>query len=108
LTYSLQRLTVAAQVRYYGPIKQSADPTLVFAIPEVPSSTFTDLTASYEFQVRNVSLAAFAGINNLFDKQPPLYSDPVIQTIPGFRYPVWGDSTDVVGRYFFAGVRFHL
>ncbi|WP_430426368.1 TonB-dependent receptor domain-containing protein [Phenylobacterium sp.] len=94
---------VDVQHRWRASLKQSGDPTLVFDTPEVPSVGFTDLTlTAHPGGDRNRTL--FLSVQNVFNKDAPVYINPSWAATPGFFYPVAGDD-DVIGRYFTAGAR---
>lgn len=103
--YANGPLSVDVQTRYIAGMKQSRSPTLVYADPDVPSVTYTDISFEYRFDVDGHPLRAFLSVSNVFDKQPPIFAEPATASIPGLRYPVPG-QTDIMGRYFTSGVRF--
>ena len=62
--------------------------------PTTPSVVYHDISGSF---LVNDSLSLSAGINNLFDKQPPYYTGNNDSNTDPYTY-------DVLGRRFFAGV----
>jgi iron complex outermembrane recepter protein len=46
----------------------------------------------------NDNFTVYGGVDNLFDKEPPIYSS-------GFQYNTDPSTYDVIGRYFYVGVR---
>jgi outer membrane receptor protein involved in Fe transport len=104
--YNVGDFTVSAQERWRRSLKWDNDPTVVYAIPDVPSVAYTDLTFSLKFG-ESSRYDAFLSIQNLFDKQPPIYIQPGSAGVPNFSFPATtGD--DVIGRYMTAGIRFKL
>lgn len=90
----------SVQERWRSSLRQSGDPTLVFAIPNVPAVAYTDLALA--FRPDRDRFEFFVQVQNLFDKSPPVFLLPAAG--PGLNYPaVSGD--DVLGRYITAGVR---
>lgn len=62
--------------------------------PTTPSVVYHDLSGSYTV---NETVSVSAGVNNLFDKQPPYYTGNNESNTDPYTY-------DVLGRRFFAGV----
>jgi hypothetical protein len=109
LTYNIDRLTTAFQLRYYSPIKYDANlvgPDEPKYNPASSSSINRNVwPAAYTFNL-NVSydvikedngrrLQAYFNVDNLFDRNPPL---------------IWAfvSNYDVVGRYFKVGLRYSM
>jgi outer membrane receptor protein involved in Fe transport len=107
LGYGLEGLNIDLQERYYSPIRQNANPTLVFNIPNIPSYFTTDFNISYDFDAMEVPFTAFLHIDNLFDKDPDVLQVPGYTGSPGMNYPVV-PYEDLIGRYFTVGVRFKM
>jgi iron complex outermembrane receptor protein len=59
--------------------------------PDVDSTTYHSLSGSYRFTDK---LLMRAGVNNLFDEDPPYYTDPIDQNTDPFTY-------DLLGRRYF-------
>lgn len=92
------------QERWRSSLKQDPDRTLVYAIPDVPSVAYTDLTLT-AFIGKDKGRQIYLSVQNAFDKQPPVYVVSGFSGTPAFQYPsVTGD--DVIGRYFTVGARF--
>ncbi|WP_321396623.1 TonB-dependent receptor domain-containing protein [Emcibacter sp.] len=74
-------------------------PASDYALPKIPSVDYFDLSASYNV-MENMTVRA--GINNLFDKQPPIPGNDYGGTTEnsGNTYP---GTYDVIGRFFFFG-----
>jgi outer membrane receptor protein involved in Fe transport len=101
-TYSNSDFAVDVQERWRSSLNQSADPSLVYAIPKVPSVAYTDLTLT-AFIGKDKGRQIYLSVQNLFDKSPPPYT--INTGTPLFQYPlVTGD--DLLGRYFTVGARF--
>lgn len=105
--YAIGGFGIDVLTRWRSSLKQSGDPTLVYADADVPSASYTDLTLTYDIRAPRAKFQFFVSIQNLFDKQPPVFASTAYAGNPGFFYPtVTGD--DVIGRYFTAGVRVHF
>jgi outer membrane receptor protein involved in Fe transport len=61
----------------------------------IPSHTYHDLNAAWAI---DETFEISAGIRNLFDKEPPVYENHIDQNTDPSTY-------DMVGRFYFAGVR---
>ncbi|HEY4078789.1 MAG TPA: TonB-dependent receptor [Rhizomicrobium sp.] len=109
MDYSLNGIGIDLMERYYGSIRQSSNPTLVFdpSTGDLPSYFITDITVSYDFDAMDVPFTAFFNINNLFDKAPDVYQVPGYTGSPGMNYPVT-PYEDLIGRYFTVGLRFKM
>ena len=70
----------------------------------IPAVYYTDLTLKYRFDAHGTTDEAFLTINNLFDKDPPLF--PVGSSILPSYYP--RTLYDGVGRYFTLGLRVRM
>ena len=93
-----QGITVSASWRYTGKLTFRAYPDFdPEPAPEVPAQSFFDLATIFRFEP-DYSLRL--GVNNIFDREPPLVlfcNDP---TCNGNTFPQWYDP---LGRNFFAG-----
>ncbi len=107
--YSLDPIAVTIMERWHSAERQSADPTLVFTTPNVPSIAYTDLNLSYNFRLADGDGNAeiFLSIENLFDQQPHVWISTMNSAAQGYAYPAPSDE-DVVGRYFTTGLRLSL
>ncbi|OCQ22700.1 TonB-dependent receptor [Pseudoalteromonas luteoviolacea] len=84
------------KVRYLSSMDSFAcidNPSSCYA-PSVPSIVYHDLSGSYFV---NDSMKFTAGINNLFDKQPPYYTGNNDSNTDPYTY-------DTLGRYVYAGM----
>jgi len=91
--------------RYYSPVHQNANPTLVYDIPNVPAYFQTDLNLSYDFGFAGSDMTAFVNVNNLFNAKGGIFQDPGYTGSIGLRYPTV-NYADIIGRYFTVGLRF--
>jgi iron complex outermembrane receptor protein len=107
LDYGLNGLNIDLQERYYSPIRQNANPTLVFNIPNIPAYFITDINVSYDFDAWQVPFTGFVHVDNLFDQSPDILQVPGYTGSPGMNYPVV-PYEDLIGRYFTVGVRFKM
>ena len=103
-TYALEPFAINAQIRYLSSLVPSPDPTLVYADPDIPSITYVDLAMTFDIEAAGHTFTSFLTVNNLFDKEPPLFASTAFTGNPGFFYPV-PTGYDIVGRYFTAGMR---
>jgi outer membrane receptor protein involved in Fe transport len=104
VSYSNPNWGIDIQERWRSSLKWDADRTIQFAIPDVPSVAYTDLTLT-AFVDRDKGKQLFFSVQNLFDKQPPVYLTAGTSGTPAFSFPaVSGD--DILGRYFTVGARF--
>jgi iron complex outermembrane receptor protein len=93
--YQTGPLSLAYSFRYFSPVVTST------AGDYIPSYTYHDLQAKYSFgEERRYDF--YVGVNNLFDKQPPVVTDLTNQ-FPGTN--TVASTYDLLGRRFYAGVR---
>ena len=90
------------QARYIGGGK--VDNT--YTIENIDDNTrgavvYVDISTGYFFDINKSDMKLSAGINNVFDKNPP---------IMGNTFPGWPPTSlalyDVVGRYFYMGLKY--
>ena len=103
--YRLGALSFDVLERFYSSVHQSANPTLVFAIPNVPAYWQTDVNLSYDLKVGGATATAFVNVSNLFNAKGGIFQDPGYTGSIGLRYPSV-NYADVIGRYYTAGIRF--
>ena len=98
LTWIDGAMTTNLRWRYRGAVTED-DPTTLYTVERIPSYSLFDLSFAYDIN-DNVSITA--GINNLFDKKPPIVGTNQEQanTFPGVY--------DVLGRDFFVSVGFRF
>jgi hypothetical protein len=106
--YRKRMFSSNVQVRYLSPQKRSGNPADVYADPQMPSITYTDLDFGWDFQIgRDYLLQVFANVGNLFDQQPRISPAANRATIPGTGSPVVAGD-DPFGRYYTVGFRLRL
>jgi iron complex outermembrane receptor protein len=67
---------------------------------DVGSQIYVDLTVNYRFEATGSDIELYAGVNNLFDNDPPVVpSDFVVTQATNVNL------YDTIGRYFFVGAR---
>lgn len=64
-------------------------------VPSIDDYNYFYLSGSYNF---SDNFEIFGGVDNLFDKDPPLYTG-------GFQYNTDPSTYDVIGRYFYVGAK---
>jgi outer membrane receptor protein involved in Fe transport len=109
LDYVFKPLTINVMERYYGPLRQNPNPTLVYdpSTGDLPAYFQTDLNIAYEAFADGTPVTLFLNINNLFDAKPGVFQVPNYTGSPGMNYPVV-PYEDIIGRYFTLGVRLKL
>jgi hypothetical protein len=94
---------VDIQERWRSSLAQDPNRTLVFDIPKVPSVAYTDITFTFNIE-KEKSKQLFLSVQNVFDKDPPVFLTAGTSGTPAFSFPaVSGD--DVIGRYFTFGAK---
>ena len=106
LNYAEKSWAFNIQERYIGkvhPSTNTAQGIRLYDFGDVPAVLYTDITldAFIETNVGRVNL--FATVNNLFDKQPPIYATYLVR--PGVLVPGNQAVYDSVGRFFTVGAR---
>jgi iron complex outermembrane receptor protein len=104
ISYSNPSFSIDLQERWRSSLKWDATRSLVFAIPDVPSVAYTDVTFTY-FPGKNKDRQIFLSVQNLFNKNPPPYLTAGTSGTPAFSFPATSGD-DIIGRYITAGVRF--
>jgi outer membrane receptor protein involved in Fe transport len=97
LTYDRQNWGVSYNLDYIG----SADSQFVrigATAPGVPAVTYSAVEGRYNF---TDNFLMRVGIRNLFDKQPPYYTDPIDQNTDPFTYDLLGRKYFVTASYMF-------
>jgi iron complex outermembrane recepter protein len=102
--YSDPNFSIDVQERWRSSLKWDANRSLVFAIPDVPSVAYTDLTVAF-FPGQDRGKQIFFSVQNLFNKAPPPYLLSATSGTPAFSFPA-NSGDDIIGRYLTAGVRF--
>lgn len=100
LNVGYKRGPIAANwhTRYIGRAKM-APVSFLEGYPEIGSHAYHDLRLGFEFRETS---EIYAGVNNVFDKEPPFFASgasgtQALDTIPGYY--------DIFGRSYFGGVR---
>jgi hypothetical protein len=93
--------------RYQSSYRQSANPTLVYAIADVRAYLQTDLDLSYDFAAFGHPVTGFLSVDNVFNVRGGLYQSSGFTGNPGMNYPV-GPGADIFGRYFTIGLRLNM
>jgi outer membrane receptor protein involved in Fe transport len=106
VSYVFGGLKLDLMERYYGSLRQSPNPTLIYdpRTGDLPAYFQTDLNIAYDFRT---GLTGFLNIANLFDAQPGIFQVPAYTGSPGMNYPVV-PYEDLIGRYFTLGLRVRL
>ncbi|MBL4836054.1 MAG: TonB-dependent receptor [Kordiimonadaceae bacterium] len=104
VTYAQDTWGVNAQVRYVGGGKydKNLEPEgLPGGFNDISAEYYLDVSARYKFSLAgNDNMELYGGINNAFDNDPPII--PLIFIAPAATNAV---LYDVIGRYFYVGVR---
>jgi outer membrane receptor protein involved in Fe transport len=104
-TYALTDvLTISAQERWRGPLRQNGAAGLFFADGLVPPAAYTDVTFDYAF---NTALSAFLNIQNLFNTPPAPWSSAGGSLQPNYLGG-FAQGDDIIGRYFTVGLRVRM
>ena len=93
--------------RYQSSYRQSANPTLVYAIADVRAYLQTDLDLSYDFAAFGHPVTGFLSVDNVFNVRGGPYQSSGFTGNPGMNYPV-GPGADIFGRYFTIGLRLNM
>jgi iron complex outermembrane recepter protein len=90
------------QQRYISDIKRSFTQFYEKSISRTDGIAYYNLSGAYQFEVMERRMEAFANINNLLDKDPPVV--PRV-TEAGLSYPTNQAVYDVIGRAYTVGLR---
>ncbi len=101
-TFDRGPFSLTVQERYIGSMTK-VGPTGggVFVEPTVPAVFYTNISASYGFELSGAKMKVYGTVNNLLDREPPLLPT----TLAGVGYPTIPGLYDLDGRYFTLGVR---
>lgn len=101
ITYSIDRLSTTAGIRYVGSGQKDVTYTSAdISNNHVSSVTYVLLSAAYDVPMKgDASLQVYGSVQNLFDRDPPV--DPTSSE----GAPYNATFHDVIGRTFLAGVR---
>jgi hypothetical protein len=107
MNYTRGPLSFDLLERYQASFRQSANPTLIYAISDVRPYFQTDINLSYDFSAFGHPVTTFLSMDNVFDVQGGLYQTSGFSGNPGLNYPV-GPGADIFGRYFTIGLRLNM
>jgi outer membrane receptor protein involved in Fe transport len=103
ISYSNSYFGIDIQERWRSSLARDTNRAFVYE-DRVPSVAYTDITLT-AFIGKDKGKQLYLSVQNLFDKDPPVYTTAAFSGTPNFQYPaVTGD--DVIGRYFTVGGRF--
>jgi iron complex outermembrane recepter protein len=98
LTWMDGPLTTNLRWRYLGSVRDD-NPGILYTVERIPAYSLFDLSLVYDM-TDNVTLSA--GVNNLFDKKPPIVGTNQEQA------NTFGSSYDTLGRDYFISVGFRF
>ncbi|MBK8013124.1 MAG: TonB-dependent receptor [Deltaproteobacteria bacterium] len=103
VAWSLSGFGLGTNMRYIGPIKECADNNCEGDAPyrDVDSNVTVDVFGSYGLASDYGFTSVTAGINNVFDQDPP-------RIYQGFLANSDAGTYDYIGRYFYMGLRHQL
>ena len=101
LAYSDDDWGLTINQRWQSKQKAYAAP-IVSQVPSASAYAYTDVTLEYKLPSVGNGTSLFVNVQNLFDKDPPIFGGTA--GAPGLINP-YGFGYDIVGRYFTAGVR---
>lgn len=104
-TYAVGRSQTTITARYYGSGKvtnqpQNSSTGLPDADNHVPAVWYFDLNENFDVSLGGRKVTAFAGVENLFDRDPPL--------VPGGNAFGSSSNYDLIGRTYRLGFRFKM
>jgi iron complex outermembrane recepter protein len=102
--YSNSDFSIDLQERWRSSLKWDATRSLVFAIPDVKSVAYTDVTFTF-YPGKDKGKQIFISVQNLFDKNPPPYLTAGTSGTPAFSFPATSGD-DIIGRYLTVGAKF--
>jgi iron complex outermembrane recepter protein len=103
LYYSIADVTVGWQARYIGhmiAINDDGTSANDTAAPRTPTYVINRLSAAYNYQK---TLSVIGGVENIFNKQPPIYTTDVQAGVQANTDP---SSFDTLGRRFFVNLSY--
>jgi iron complex outermembrane recepter protein len=102
--YSNPSWSVDIQERWRSSLKWNPDRALIFSEPDVPSVAYTDVTFTF-FPGKDKNKQIFFSVQNLFDKDPPVFLTAGTSGTPAFSFPATSGD-DIIGRYLTVGAKF--
>lgn len=104
VNFSSPSFAVDIQERWRSSLNWDANRAPVYSMPKVAAVAYTDLTLSF-YPGQDKGRQIYLSVQNLFDKQSPVYAVPGQAATPAFQYPA-STGDDILGRYFTVGARF--
>lgn len=101
LAYTTDTWNVGVVQRWKSKQKAFAPP-IVSNIPDADAYAYTDVSAEYKLRGIGKDMTLFANVQNLFDKNPPIFGTTA--GAPGL-FSSYAVGYDVVGRYYTLGLR---
>ncbi len=98
--YAAGPWTLSYRLKYLGPVVD--DVTAGAAAVRVPAYFYHNIQASVKVDEK-AKFELYAGVDNVFDKTPPIFGDTDPVTWPGTA--TIADTYDTIGRLLYAGVR---
>jgi outer membrane receptor protein involved in Fe transport len=99
VTFTSGAFSLNWRVRWYSSLVDSLDP------PEdrikIPAYTYHDMQIRWDVGEKR-KFGLYFGMNNVFDKKPPIFADTNLVTWPGTQ--TVASTYDTLGRMFYAGV----
>jgi outer membrane receptor protein involved in Fe transport len=97
VTYTLDPISLSLRWRYIGGMENAANVGTGGKLPPVEAVSYFDLDAGWSINNR---LRLLVGIDNLFDRDPPIVNQSVAG---GYQTDIY--TYDIIGRRFFAQVK---
>jgi outer membrane receptor protein involved in Fe transport len=109
LTWAGPEVILDVMERYYSPLRQNPNPTLIYApsVGDLPSWFQTDINIAHDFTPAGMPVRVFLNVSNLFDARPGIFQVPGYTGSPGMNYPVV-PYEDIIGRSFTLGLKLRL
>ncbi|MEJ7926434.1 TonB-dependent receptor [Sphingobium sp. AN641] len=98
LTYGLNGISLMGRWRYFGKVKQDVGTDIL--VSSIKAQNYFDATLSFDIEE---SLTFRIGVENMFDKQPPVVGSEAGSTTHNAAN-TFPTVYDALGRQFFAGV----
>ncbi|MEI6486822.1 MAG: TonB-dependent receptor [Sphingomonadales bacterium] len=91
--------------RYVNATRRDPDPNQVWAEPNVPAKTYTDITLSYDIKALGGNNQVYFNVQNLFNVAPAVYGTTGgSASVPGL-FLATTNGHDIMGRYMTVGFR---
>jgi len=108
LGYQMGDFRASWRANYQSAVLDTLDLASSLLDPEensVPSFMYHDLQVRYDFGGAN-EIGAYLGVDNVFDKKPPLINQNGASNITGTETAA--ESYDPIGRFIYAGIEFRF